>query len=114
MTLTPQFKFHNDREWRFDFAFPDIYVAIEIQGFGPGHNSPQGIENDYNKHNEALRYGWIIIYLINKDINDMPNTVAYIKRIIQDRKDRVIRPTPSKINQFSTLIEQARSKLING
>ena len=67
-TPTLQHIFHPTRNWRFDFCWPLQKVAVEIQGFGPGHNSLVGMTNDYAKHNQALLLNWKIIYLMAKDL----------------------------------------------
>lgn len=66
---TLQHIFHKERLWRFDFAFVKEKVAIEVQGFGPGHNSRQGMQRDYEKHNAALNLGWKILYFTGLDLN---------------------------------------------
>ena len=30
--LEREYKFHKTRKWRFDFAYPDIQLAVEIDG----------------------------------------------------------------------------------
>lgn len=79
-----QHKFHPTRNWRFDFSWPLLKIAVEIQGFGPGHNSYEGMLNDYEKHNEALLLGWRIIYFMNRDLDPYyaDNTVAIVRRIL--------------------------------
>lgn len=54
-----EFKFHDIRKWRFDLAWPDKKVAIEIDGgafaFGGGkHMQPRDLE----KLNTAAAMGW--------------------------------------------------------
>jgi len=66
--ITPQHKFHHTREWRFDFAFPQVLLAVEIQGFGSGHTSYTGMHKDYEKHNAAIDMGWDIYYLMSVDL----------------------------------------------
>lgn len=60
-----QFIFHPTRKWRFDVAWPNKKVAIEIQGFGPTHNSMQGMYNDCEKHNAAIELGWKLLYFMS-------------------------------------------------
>lgn len=43
-------------------------MAVEIQGFGPGHNSLLGMKNDYEKHNAAIVMGWKILYFMSHDL----------------------------------------------
>lgn len=85
--------FHPRRKWRFDFAFPRIRVAIEIQGYGHGHASYMGMASDYEKHNEAVRYGWYIIYLMSHDIENIDVTIEYVVSLLnavnQHRKSNV-------------------------
>ena len=57
-----QFKFHPTRRWRFDFAWPDRKVAVEIDGLlydAPGgHQTVRGRLNDCEKYEAALNLGW--------------------------------------------------------
>lgn len=56
-----------DRRWRFDFAWPDSMVALEVEGgvFTAGaHASVKGILNDINKYNAAQHLGWRVIRAI--------------------------------------------------
>ncbi|GIW60338.1 MAG: hypothetical protein KatS3mg087_1404 [Patescibacteria group bacterium] len=86
-----EYTFHPRRAWRFDFAFPTRKVAIEIQGFGKGHNSYSGMKSDYEKHNEALKLGWIIIYLMGIDLKEKnrETTKQLILTILKSRKSIV-------------------------
>ena len=57
-----EWKFHNQRKWRFDYAWPDNAVALEIEGGtwmkGGGHGRGSGYLRDILKYNEATRMGW--------------------------------------------------------
>ena len=52
------------RKWRFDFAWLDRKVAVEIEGitsFGNhlgGHQTAKGFSDDCEKYEAALREGW--------------------------------------------------------
>jgi hypothetical protein len=53
--------FHPTRKWRFDFAWPDRMIALEIHGgifVRGGHARGFGMEEDFEKENEAIRLGW--------------------------------------------------------
>lgn len=54
-----EYRFCN-RRWRFDFAWPDFMVAVEVEGglYGGRHTRPEGFEADVEKYNEATRLGW--------------------------------------------------------
>lgn len=59
-----EFKFHPTRKWRFDFAFPDRKLAIEIEGgiYSKGrHTRPDGYQKDMEKYNAASTLGWTLL-----------------------------------------------------
>lgn len=56
-----EWKFHPKRRWRFDFAWPDEMIAVEIEGgvYSRGrHTRGAGYISDMEKYNEAQRMGW--------------------------------------------------------
>jgi hypothetical protein len=60
----PEHRFHPDRKWRFDYAWPEIKVALEVEGgvwSGGRHTSSQGFEGDMAKYNAASVSGWRIL-----------------------------------------------------
>jgi very-short-patch-repair endonuclease len=67
------------RQWRFDFAFPDHRVAVEIDGVAVRrvggqlvvlgrHASIQGIRGDYEKLNTAAMLGWTCLRFLQTDV----------------------------------------------
>lgn len=53
-----------ERRWRFDWAWPDQKVALEIEGgvYARGrHTRGKGYENDCRKYNAALLQGWRVL-----------------------------------------------------
>ena len=59
-----EYRFHPVRKWRFDYAFPDYKIAIEINGgvWKAGrHNRGQGYINDLEKLNNAAALGWLVL-----------------------------------------------------
>lgn len=80
--------FHWTRKWRFDYAIPDLKVAIEIDGavwdYGR-HNRPQGYINDLEKLNTATSMGWLVLRFTTED--RLKNaTLSLIKETIRLRK----------------------------
>lgn len=85
-----------ERDWRFDFAFPEYMVAVEIEGLvyrtlyemKPGekpkrvlsvygrHASPEGIKADMEKYNAAVLLGWFVLRFERDMIMSRKNTVA--------------------------------------
>ena len=63
MGLDPvqEYRFHPVRRWRFDFAFPEEKIAVEIEGgtFSKSrHTTGIGYEKDCEKYNAATLNGW--------------------------------------------------------
>lgn len=63
-TARPEYQFVPERGWRFDYAWPDYKVALEIEGgvYNRGrHVRGEGYETDLMKYNEATLRGWRLI-----------------------------------------------------
>ena len=59
-----EFRFHHERKWRFDFAFPDAMLAVEVEGgvyFGGRHTRGSGFVKDCEKYNRAVMAGWRVL-----------------------------------------------------
>lgn len=59
-----EYKFCPDRKWRFDFAFPKLRLAVEIEGglfTGGRHSRPLGYIADMEKYNMASELGWTLL-----------------------------------------------------
>lgn len=64
LTPEPEYRFHDMRKWRFDFAWPAQRVAVEIEGgiWSKGrHVRGAGFIADCEKYNEAARLGWYVL-----------------------------------------------------
>lgn len=75
-----QFRFHQTRLWRFDFAWPDAKVAVELEGGTwsrrkMAHNTGAGIQRDIEKHNAAIIEGWRVFRYTTKDLDSRPALV---------------------------------------
>jgi very-short-patch-repair endonuclease len=68
-----QYQFHPTRKFRFDFAWPDHKLALEIDGGiftnQPSHRSASGIVADIDKHNAAILTGWRVLRAHTKMVN---------------------------------------------
>lgn len=51
------------KDWRFDFAWPDLMFAVEVEGgahVNGRHNRGKGFEEDLLKYHHAVRLGWTV------------------------------------------------------
>jgi hypothetical protein len=58
-----EFKFLENRKFRFDFAWPDKKVAVEVEGgvySNSRHTSGSGFTKDCEKYNLAAANGWSV------------------------------------------------------
>lgn len=82
-------RFHPVRRWRFDYASPDIKVAVEIDGgvFRYGrHNHPTGYISDMEKLDEAASMGWLVLRFITDD-KFKRSTIDTIRRTVEYRRN---------------------------
>ena len=59
-----EFRFHPTRKWRFDYAWPNRKVALELEGgiWSRGrHTRPLGFLEDMEKYNEAAAMNWLVL-----------------------------------------------------
>lgn len=80
----PEHRFHPVRLWRFDYAWIDQRIALEVEGgiFIQGrHSRGVGMQGDFEKYNEAAVLGWRIIKCTPKDLFTN-NTIKLIQRIV--------------------------------
>ncbi len=59
-----EFRFHDTRRWRLDFAWPERGLAVEVEGGvyrGGGHTSVGGIKRDIEKGNALTLMGWRLL-----------------------------------------------------
>lgn len=51
------------KDTRFDFAWPDLMIAVEIEGggwIGGRHTRGKGFEDDLRKYDAAMNQGWTV------------------------------------------------------
>ena len=71
--VTREFRFHQSRRWRFDFAWPVKRVAVEVEGgiWTRGrHTRGGGYIGDLEKYNEAAVMGWVVLRVAGEHIED--------------------------------------------
>lgn len=68
-----QFAVSIGRRWRFDFAWPDRMLAVEIDGgafSGGRHTRGAGFSEDCRKLNAATLLGWRVLRFVGADLDD--------------------------------------------
>jgi hypothetical protein len=57
-----EYKFHPTRKWRFDIAWPELMLAVEVEGGTWGkksrHTTGSGFEGDCLKYAESMKLGY--------------------------------------------------------
>ena len=83
----PEYKFHPRRRWRFDMAWPDEMLAVEIEGgvwSGGRHTTGAGFSADCEKYNEASLLGWRIIRVTGDHIENGA-AIDWIRRALAEQ-----------------------------
>lgn len=78
-------RFHPVRKWRFDFAYPQWLIAIEVEGgiwVQGRHSRGLGFEKDREKYAEALILGWRVLSVTPKMINDR-RALNYLEALLK-------------------------------
>lgn len=78
-------RFHPTREWRFDFAFLDRKLAVEVEGgiqSNGRHVRPAGFIADLEKYAEAVLHGWTVLRVAPGWVRD-GTAIAYIERLLK-------------------------------
>ncbi len=81
----PEFRFHPIRRWRFDYAWPDERLALEVEGgiwIGGRHNRGSGFVKDMEKYNRAACMGWRIIRCQPNELTKL-TTISLIKEALE-------------------------------
>ena len=79
-----EYRFAPPRRWRFDFAFPQQLLGIEIHGgqwSGGRHNRGAGLQSDCEKQRAAIKAGWRILPYTTSDMNERP--VQVIEEVME-------------------------------
>ena len=64
-------RFHASRRWRFDFAWPERLIAVEVEGLTHGggrHQRIGGYQKDLEKYNAATLDGWRVFRFSQNDV----------------------------------------------
>ncbi len=79
-----EYAFHSVKNWRFDFAYPPLLLAIEVDGKGR-HQTDAGRTEDMQKHNAACELNWKVLHYPASRVSThkrRERIVEQIKRIV--------------------------------
>ena len=79
--------FAKPRRWRFDFAWPDRMLAVEVEGgswVAGRHTRGAGFEADCEKYNAAALAGWRVFRVTPAMIDD-GRAIALVRRALAER-----------------------------
>jgi very-short-patch-repair endonuclease len=80
-----QYRFHPHRAWKFDFAWPEVRLAVEVDGgtwTGGRHVRGKGYREDCLKAAEALLLGWRVLRVVPAQVKD-GTTLGWIERLLR-------------------------------
>lgn len=84
-----EYLFHPTRKWRFDYAFVEAKVALEVEGgvhTGGRHIRPRGFLGDMEKYNSAATLGWLVLRTTPDQLRTL-STVEMIREAINNRNN---------------------------
>ena len=87
--LAEEYAFAPPRRWRFDFAWPDCGVAVEIEGavWTRGrHTRGSGFVRDVEKYNTGASLGWTVLRLTNRELDSGMGIRLVLDAIIVRRR----------------------------
>jgi len=79
-----EYKFDEQRNWRFDFAWPEKKVALEVEGgiYTHGrHGRGSGIAKDIEKYNQASVLGWKVLRVTPENLC-IQETAYMLKKVL--------------------------------
>lgn len=68
-----EYRFHPERLWRFDFAWPPYQIALEVEGgtwVRGRHSRGTGMKADCEKYNAAVLMGWKVLRVTSDMVRD--------------------------------------------
>ena len=112
-TPEKEYRFHSERKWRFDFAWAERKIAVEVEGgiwIGGGHNRPVFFEKDMEKYNLATVEGWRVLRYSPQTLRKTPWKLIKDVRMLCSVSDDV-QTTLSLDGYKQTKIESVQVKI---
>lgn len=88
-----EYVFHPTRKWRFDFAWVDMKLAIEVDGgttYGKSrHSKGDGFDNDCEKRNTAQAMGWTVFNFSSRMIKS-GQAIMFVQDYFKGRECKAV------------------------
>lgn len=71
------------QDWKFDFAFPEVMLAVEIEGggwSGGRHTRGKGFAQDMKKYHHAMDAGWNV-YRCNASLINSKQAIELVEKL---------------------------------
>jgi hypothetical protein len=84
------FRFHPSRKWELDIAWPELMIAVEVDGGqfiegGGRHQRGKGYEADIEKLNEAMLLEWSVLRVTPAHVKD-GRALQWIERMLKQNE----------------------------
>lgn len=91
-TPVREHRFHPKRRWRFDFAWPDVMLACEVEGLTRNSNTGRhqtiaGAKADMEKYEAAMLLGWTV-YRCHRDMIRSGRALATLETVYLQLAER--------------------------
>ena len=106
----PEYKFHGTRRWRFDWAFPEQMVAVEVDGGQwTAHGGRHMTDKDRDKGNHAAALGWRVLHFSPEQLErDPAGCVELVQQALDLAPDQVYNLQPMSSTRVTFKIRQVR------
>jgi very-short-patch-repair endonuclease len=81
-------QFAAPRKWRFDFAWPELRIALEVEGgiwTNGRHSRGSGMKRDMEKYNTAASMGWLV-FRVTPDAVYSPTALKLVNQAYVARR----------------------------
>lgn len=83
-----ELRFHPLRKWRFDAAWTEQLLAVEIEGLRQNgksrHQMLTGYMQDAEKYNAAVELGWRVLRYTSGDLDQRPvQVIEQVRRVLE-------------------------------
>jgi very-short-patch-repair endonuclease len=101
------------KDYRADFAWPDLRAAVEIDGLGKGHQAYTGWMRDIHKGNLYTYYGWTFLRFTRMDVHGgslrQAEMLWRVTRMLEQAGCDITRPTSNVVDTVNTILDKEKS-----